>query len=442
MFEPSERLPSTVYERRRRQVLEAMGEGVLIVPASPVAPRNGDGDHPYRASSDLLYLTGLTEPDAVAVLSTVKEPRFVLFMRPRDREREIWEGRRLGVEGAVSVLQADEAHPIGELATRLPDLLEGARELHHRLGLRRDIDDLLLEAMATLRRRARRGARYPRRLLDPDELLHEMRIRKDPEELAVMRAAAAVTVRAHRRLMRAARPGAGEWELEAELRHEFLSGGAREVAYPPIIAAGRNATILHYTENAARLGPDDLVLVDAGCELLGYASDVTRTFPAGRTFNRAQAAAYDVVLEAHRLAVAAVRPGATMDSIHDVAVGALVDGLLDLGLLTGDRAEVLAEHRYRRFYMHRTGHLLGLDVHDVGDLWRDGAPRPLEEGMVVTVEPGLYFAEDDADVPAAFRGIGIRIEDDVRVTSDGREVLTDALERTRADIERLRRGGD
>ncbi|MBN1607865.1 MAG: aminopeptidase P N-terminal domain-containing protein [Polyangiaceae bacterium] len=419
---------------RRASLLRAMNPGVLVVPAAPVTLRNNDVEHEYRQDSDFYYLTGFEEPDSVLVLSSSAACQAVVFVRPRDPEREAWDGVRLGVERAGEVLGVDAAYPFGELAERLPALLSDHDRLYYRLGVRRTMDDTLLCAIDGIRARARAGARWPTQIIDPSVLVHEMRVIKSPGELAAMGRAVDATCRAHLAAMRAARPGMWEYELEAVLTAEFLRSGCRRSAYAPIVASGSNATVLHYHANSRRMGQDELVLMDAGCECSYYAADVTRTFPVGGRFTSAQRAAYDVVLAAQLAAIEAVRPGTTLEAIHDVARKVLAEGMITLGLLTGPVDRVLEDKSYMRYFRHRTSHWLGMDVHDVGAYQVGGLPRELSEGMVLTVEPGLYVPED-SDVPEALRGIGVRIEDDVLVKCEGGRVLTSGVPKSPDAIE-------
>jgi Xaa-Pro aminopeptidase len=438
-------MPAPHLERaaaRRERLYERLGEGAMLLPAASIRLRSADSEHPFRQDSDFWYLTGFDEPDAVCVLRGGTQPRYVLFVRPRDRDAEIWNGRRSGVEGATGLYAADVAYPLDELDARLPELLRDVGTLHYALGRDPAMDRRLLDLVVEHRRtRPRRGTGLVR-LEDPAVLVHEMRLVKDDYELECMRRAAAITAAAHRRILGEARPGMHEYDIEALLEYEFRSRGARGPAYGSIVGGGANATILHYRDNRDRLRDGDLVLVDAGCEFDFYAADVTRTFPAGAGFTPEQAAVYDLVLAAQQAAIATVRPGASVGDAHERALDVLCAGMVDLGLCAGPAARVRESGDYRTYYMHRTGHWLGLDVHDVG-LYAapDGQPRRLEPGMVLTVEPGLYVAPDVDDAPAAFRGIGVRIEDDVLVTADGHEVLTAAAPKTRAEIESLRAAG-
>jgi Xaa-Pro aminopeptidase len=426
-----------MYAARRKALLETIGEGVVVIPAPAVAIRNNDVEHEYRQGSDLYYLTGFDEPESVLVLST-KHPqhRAVLFLRDRDPERETWDGPRLGVERAVEALGIDAAFSIKELDDKLPDYLENVRRVHYRIGYDRRFDERFLRALDVVRVRTRRGVECPSEIIEPGASLHEMRLRKSDEEIAIMRRAGAITRDAHLAAMRVARPGRFEYEVEAEIQRVFRAGGAERSAYGSIVGSGPNATILHYRKNDRRLEDGDLLLIDAGAEFGYYASDVTRTFPVNGKFTPAQRAIYDLVLRAQLASIAAVRPGATLTQVHDATVSVLVEGLLELGLLKGDKSQIIEKGEYTKFYMHRTSHWLGMDVHDVGRYHTAGAPRPLEPGFVLTIEPGLYISRT-AEVDAAYKGIGVRIEDDILVTSSGADNLTADIPKTAEDLERV-----
>ena len=431
-----------VYRNRRAEVLRRMrelapGGAVAVFPGMPVATRNSDVEHAYRADSDLAFLTGFEEPETVAVLSTAGDKAFTLFVRPRDKERETWNGRRSGVEGAVKNFHADQAFEIQKLESELPKLIGAARTLFYRLGG----DDPRFDArigdiLRTLRARARAGLIAPTRIEDPGPVVHELRLHKDARELATMRKAVELTRKGHLAVMKAGRPGTHEYDLHGLLEREFRGEGGRGWGYYPIVAAGENATVLHYNENNVQVREGDLVLVDAGAEVDLYTADVTRTFPAAGKFTPPQKAVYETVLRAADLCIGLTRPGESIDELHDEAVRSLTEGMIALGLLKGDRDALIKENAYRRYYMHRTSHYLGLDVHDVGSFRTDeGKPRPLEPGMIFTVEPGLYVAADDEQAPPELRGIGVRIEDDILVTENGCENLTIAIPRTVADVE-------
>jgi len=430
----------TMHAERRERFLSEAGPGVAVIPATPVAIRNNDVEHEYRQDSDLYYLTGFDEPESVLVLTNQHpDHRAVLFVRKRNPEREIWDGARAGVEGAVRDFGVDAAFPIEELGEKLPDYLENVKRLHYCLGRDREFDGRVLDAVAQVRKRARNKVLPPGEVVDPGLVLHEMRLRKSEVELDTMRRAAEITRDAHIAAMRVAAPGRWEYEVEAEILRVFRANGSPRPAYGTIVGSGPNATVLHYRANDRKMGEHDLLLIDAGCEYGYYACDVTRTFPVSGRFTEPQRAIYDLVLAAQRAAVAAVAPGVTVDDVHDVAVGVLTRGLVELGLVEGPADEAIEKERYKPFYMHRTSHWMGMDVHDVGPYYADGKARPLEPGFVLTVEPGLYVAED-AEVDPKWRGIGVRIEDDILVTADGRANLTEAIPKDAEEIERLVQG--
>jgi Xaa-Pro aminopeptidase len=433
-------LDPALYGTRRARLAQAMQGGIAVIPTAPERIRNRDTHYPYRYDSHFYYLTGFPEPEAVLVLVAGAQPRSLLFCREKNAERETWDGFRFGPRGAQERFGFDEAHPIGELDAKLADLLADQPALYTPLGAEAPWDLRAMGWLNAVRARARAGVAAPERLQDVRALVDEMRLVKDAHEIGVMRRAAAISAAAHQRAMRAARPGRYEYELEAELLHEFRSSGAQFPAYWPIVAGGGNACVLHYVSNDDVLSDGDLVLIDAGCELGGYASDITRTFPVGARYSAAQREVYEIVLAAQAAAVGTVRPGSGWNEPHDAAVRVLARGMLDLKLVTGTLDEVLEKETYKRFYMHRTGHWLGLDVHDAGDYKRAGKWRTLAPGMVLTVEPGLYIRADD-DVPKALRGIGVRIEDDALVTADGCELITAATPKSVADIEALKRDG-
>lgn len=417
--------------------MDAIGDNAVVLVHSPAeAHRNGDVLFPFRQSSDLYYLSGFAEPEATLVLRPgADDERFVLFVRPKDPEREVWDGRRAGVEGAVNVYGADAAYPANELSQRLPELIANADELYYSVGIDPVFDRRVLEVLADLRQRERRGRRPPKRIVDPRGVLHEMRLRKTSEELSLLRRAADITCEAHREAMRLAAPGVTEYELEAVINYTFRRRGGAGPGYPSIVGAGDNATILHYVENTASLRDGDLILVDAGCEYDFYTADVTRTFPSNGKFSAAQRDVYAIVLDAQQQAIEMTRPGVTIDDLHERCVDVLTRGMVDLGLLSGPAEERIENGDYKKFYMHRTSHWLGMDVHDVGAYTEAGTPRPIEPGMVITIEPGLYIAADSEDAPEALRGIGVRIEDDVLVTGEGNEVLTSAAPKAIDDVE-------
>lgn len=408
--------------RRRDELMRLMGaEGIALLPAAPERRRNRDVFHPYRQDSDFWYLTGFGEPDAVAVLAPGRDQgQFLLFCRERDPAREVWEGATIGQERAVSDYGADDAFPISDIDDIVPGLLEGRSRVYGNMGADPAFDQRLFGWINQVR--AGRSAGPPGEYVALQPLLHEMRLIKSRNELTTMRRAAQVSHDAHREAMRQVRPGMAEYELEALFQGRFRSHNGWP-AYPPIVGGGANACTLHYITNDATLRDGDLVLIDAGVELGNYASDVTRTFPVNGRFSEPQRAVYEVVLRAQQAAIEAVHPDNHWNRPHEAATRVLVDGMLDLGLLSGDAEAIIDNGDYRRFFMHRTGHWLGMDVHDVGDYRVDGHWRQLEPGQVMTIEPGLYIPPDSDDVPERFRGIGVRIEDDVAVTKTGGEIL-------------------
>lgn len=431
------------FRQRRRDVLRAMGSGVMLIATAPEVVRNRDTHYPYRPDSYFHWLTGFAEPDAVLVLVAGKRPRQILFCRPSDVERELWEGRRWGPAAARAAFGFDAAWPIDRLDAHLPRLLANQSVLHHRIGADPAWDARVTGWLKTVRSQARAGVRAPTSLVEAATLLDEMRLFKDADEIDRMRRAAAISAAGHRRAMRACRPGRFEYEIEAELLYEFRRQGAAAPAYPAIVAGGANACILHYTANDQALRDGDLLLIDAGAEFDGYAGDITRTFPVNGRFSPVQRDAYEIVLAAQTAALAECRPGRPWQAPHDAAVCVLTQGMKDLKLLKGSLDGLIEAGDYRRFYMHRTGHWLGRDVHDVGDYKRDGDWRSLEPGMTLTVEPGLYV-RPGAGVPKRLENLGIRIEDDVLVHADGCEILSAAAPKTVAEIEaamRARRAG-
>lgn len=418
---------------------------VALLRAAPESVRNRDVHYPYRQDSDFLYLTGLSEPEALMVLAPGrKEGEFVFFCRPRDPERELWEGARVGVEGARESYGADEAYPIDELDERLPKLFENRNRIYYPAGAHPDLDRRLMQWIKKVRSKARAGVRAPTELVSLDRLLNEQRLFKSRAEFNLMRRAARISAAAHRLAMRVCRPGMWEYQLEADLVQACASRGGRFQAYPPIVGGGANACVLHYVDNRDRLQDGDLVLIDAGCELDGYASDITRTFPVNGRFSPAQRELYELVLAAQKAAIAKAVPGNRWNDPHRAAVRTLTRGLLELGLLKGGSKAVpklVKDEAYKPYYMHRTGHWLGMDVHDVGDYKVDGKWRRFEPGMALTVEPGLYIADHRTEVPERYRNIGIRIEDDVAITDDGNEVLSADAPKTVDDVESYMSGG-
>jgi len=432
-------------DRRERILAElaTRGGGVLVLPTAPEVVRNRDTHYPYRHDSHFYYLTGFTEPEAALVLLAGrgrKRARRILFCRRRDPEREIWDGYRFGPAAARDRFGFDAAWPIDELDRRLPALIEDQPALYTLLGRDPAWDARVMRWLERVRDRARSGVRAPERLVEARASIDALRLVKDADEIGRMRQAAAISAAAHRRAMRATRPGLYEYAIEAELIHEFRRQGADAPAYPPIVAGGGNACILHYVDNRARLEAGQLLLVDAGAEYMSYAGDITRTWPVSGRFSGPQREVYEIVLAAQAAALDAVRPGEPWNAFHDAAVRVLTRGMVDLGLLAGEVDGLIESGAYKRFYMHRTGHWLGLDVHDAGEYKQDGAWRRLEPGMTLTVEPGLYIRAGEG-VPEALAGIGVRIEDDVLVTPVGHEVLSAAAPKTVTAIEEEMRAG-
>lgn len=433
------KIAKTEFARRRKALMAQMEpNSIAIVPAAPERIRSRDTDYHYRQDSDFLYLSGFEEPESVLVLIPGREHgEFVLFVRERNREREIWDGYRAGPEGACSDFDADDAFPIDDIDDILPGLIEGKQRVYYAMGKDADFDKRVMGWVNSIRAKVRSGATPPGEFLDLSHFLHDMRLFKSPAELRVMKEAGEISARAHVRAMKAAKAGVMEYQLEAEIIHEFQMSGARFPAYNSIVGGGKNGCILHYIENSAALKQGDLVLIDAGCELDYYAADITRTFPVSGKFSPEQKALYEICLNAQLAAIAVAKPGKHWNDPHETTVKVITQGLVDIGLLQGDVAELIESEAYKEFYMHRAGHWLGMDVHDVGDYKVGGEWRVLEPGMVMTVEPGIYVAPDNERVAKKWRGIGIRIEDDVVITKDGNEVLTAGVPKTVAEIEAL-----
>lgn len=435
---PSLTTPDQAYARRRKQLMRIAGDdAILVLPSAPERIRSRDTHYPYRQDSDLLYLTGFPEPDAVLVLVPGRQHgEAILFCRERDPEREGWDGPRSGPEGAVEQFGMDDAYPIADLDEILPGLLEGRTRVYYHFGRDAEFDLKLIGWLNRVRAMMRMGAQPPHEFLELGHLLDEQRLFKSRDELKLMQRAADISVEAHQAAMRASRAGVREYELQAEIERVFRMHDAVP-AYGSIVGAGSNACVLHYIANNAIANDGELVLVDAGAEYRGYASDITRTFPVNGRFSKEQRALHDLVSAAQSAALAQAKPGVAYETGHNAAVQTLTEGLLKLGLLKGTQEKNISDGHYKRFYRHKTGHWLGLDVHDVGDYRIDGESRLLEPGMVFTIEPGLYVSPDDKSVPAKWRGIGIRTEDDVLVTKDGHKVLTDKLARSADEIEAL-----
>lgn len=430
---------NSAFAARRQKVIESIAPSAMVLFAAPVSQRNNDVEYDYRQDSDFYYLLGFEEPESVLVVTTVPKPQVVLFLRERDASRETWDGPRLGVEAAVQTLGVHEAYPISQLANKLPELLAGSESLYYALDRSAAADQVVMSALRSLRASVRRGGTWPSAIIEPGQILHEMRLRKDETEVAALVKAIEITGRAHECAMRNAHPGCWEFELESELSREFRRAGSPRVAYSSIVASGVNATILHHRLNDRQSRAGELILIDAGCEFGYQSADVTRTFPVDGRFTDVQRRAYEVVLDAQVAAIELVRPGATIDAIHENTVRLLTKGLLDLGILSGNLDDAISLGAYKPYYMHRTSHWLGMDVHDVGRYHVAGQPRPLEPGMVVTIEPGLYFAPGDHAVPDGLKGVGIRIEDDILVTSSGRRNLSEGIAKSVDEIERIMR---
>ncbi|EGH42293.1 MULTISPECIES: Xaa-Pro aminopeptidase [Pseudomonas syringae group] len=432
-------IPKSEYARRRKALMAQMEpDSIAILPAAAVAIRNRDVEHVYRQDSDFQYLSGFPEPEAVVVLIPGREyGEYVLFCRERNPERELWEGLRAGQEGAIREYGADDAFPINDIDEILPGLIEGRDRVYSAMGSNPEFDRHLMDWINVIRSKAHLGAQPPKEFVALDHLLHDMRLYKSAAEIKVMRCAADISARAHVRAMQACRAGLHEFSLEAELDYEFRKGGSKMPAYGSIVASGRNGCILHYQQNDAVLRDGDLVLIDAGCEIDCYASDITRTFPVNGRFSTEQKAIYELVLKAQHAAFEAIGPDKHWNQAHEATVKVITAGLVELGLLRGDFGELIESEAYKMFYMHRAGHWLGMDVHDVGEYKVGGEWRVLEVGMTLTVEPGIYISPDNLEVAKKWRGIGVRIEDDVVVTRQGCEILSGGVPKTVAEIEAL-----
>ena len=425
-----------LFAGNRARFFAGLGSDAALLFGAPHVLRNGDAEFRYRQNSDVYYLTGWDDPEVAVLFRPGAEQPFVMFVQSRNPDMEVWTGRRWGPDGAMSRFGADQAHPYVELAERLPDLLQGYRNLHYRFAEDSDRDQLLISSLTKARRKARKNGLYvPDAFLDPSRVLHELRLFKQPMELERLDRAAALTAEAHLAAMRATAPGVFEYELESVIEHTFRRGGGMGPGYTSIVGGGNNATVLHYVENKDQLEDGTLVCVDAGCEYGMYTADVTRTWPVSGKFTEAQATLYQVVLDAQLAAIAQASVGNPWRGIHQVAARVLTEGMVRVGLLEGDVDDLIAEETYKRWFMHGTSHWLGLDVHDVGAYFQEGESRVLEPGMVLTVEPGIYVPADAEEAPEEFRGIGIRIEDDVLITEDGNRVLTAATPKTIDEIE-------
>ncbi len=433
----------TEFKRRRRLLMRMMGPGsIAILPAAPIARRNRDVEYPYRPDSDFYYLTGFAEPESVAVLIPGREHgEYVLFCRERDEEQERWDGVRAGQEDAVEIHGADDSFPIGDLDDILPCMLEQSERVFHAMGCNPKLDKCMSEWINGIRTHSRSGTHGPLEFIALDHYLHDMRLYKSRSEIKVMRRAARISAQAHRRVMQLCRPGMMEYELEAAFVYECARRGGRFQAYLAIVGGGANGCTLHYVENGDKLRDGDLLLVDAGCELNYYASDITRTFPVNGHFNKSQKALYELVLEAQAAAIAEVKPGNPWNAPHDAAVKVITRGLVELGILKGRVSTLIKKEAYKPYYVHRTGHWLGMDVHDVGDYKVDGEWRLLEPGMAFTIEPGLYIPKGSRGVARKWWNTGIRIEDDVVVTQDGCDLLSGDVPKTVEEIEKLMGAG-
>ena len=425
------------YTARRRELMSTMqGNSIAIVAAAAEKIRSRDTHYPYKQSTNLSYLCGFSEPESVLVLIPGRDQgEAILFCREKDKLRETWDGYRVGPEGAVADYSVDDAFPIGDLDDILPGLLEGKERVYYAIGKDADFDRHLMGWVNEIR-----GSAAPGEFVDLDHIVNEMRLIKTAAELKLMRRAGEISARAHCRAMGIAKPGIYEYQLQAEIEHEFMASGATAPAYTSIVGGGKNGCILHYIENREKINNGDLVLIDAGCEYENYAADITRTFPVNGKFSREQAAIYDIVLEAQIQAMAAIVPGAAYNIANQTTIAVITQGLRDLGILDGDVSELIEQHACKEFYMHSSGHWLGMDVHDVGDYKIDGQWRDFEPGMVLTVEPGIYISPDNKNVADKWRGLAVRIEDDVAVTKTGCEDLTAGVPKTRSDIELLMAG--
>lgn len=412
-------------------------KSVAIIPGAHDTRRSNDTHYRFRQDSDFLYLTGFEEPDAVAVIKPEGDTKYTLFVRPRDPEREIWDGRRAGVEGAKRDFGAEDAFPTAEFESKLADFLDGAEVLYYRLGVDQDLDNTIIQEIARMRSLNRKPIHPPQTIIDPATIVHEMRVLKSADEIEIMQTAADIAAEAHCEAMKAAKPGMHEYQLEALIEQIFRRRGAAAPAYTSIVGAGSNATVLHYINNDGALRDGDLLLIDAGAEYKGYASDITRTFPINGRYTKPQRDIYDLVLKAQMACVEMVRPGVTHDQLKQRSIEILTEGMVELGLLKGKTEKLIEEKKYEKFYMHGLGHMLGIDVHDVGRYYYGTESRALEPGVVMTVEPGIYIAPNAEDVPEQYLGIGVRIEDDVLCTSNGPRVLTHKVPKQAEEIEEL-----
>jgi Xaa-Pro aminopeptidase len=429
------------FKKRRKQLMQRIGKGnIAILSSSSSKIRNRDVHYPYRQDSDFYYLTGFSEPDAMAVFIPGREQgEYILFCREYDETKALWEGAHAGLEGATKHYLADDAFPIEDMDDILPGMLENKGKVYYPMGRDPDFDHRLLEWITHIRGQSRSGIMAPGELVSLEHILHEMRLFKSSEEIKLMRRAAEISAQGHVKAMQNCKAGMYEYQIEAELLHHFMQSGLRSVAYPSIVASGKNACVLHYTQNDDKLRSGDLLLIDAGAECDHYAADITRTFPVSGRFSEPQKQLYQLVLDAQLAAIAEIQPGAPWHNAHDASIEVLTKGLIHLGLLTGKLKPLIKNEKFKQFYMHRIGHWLGMDVHDVGDYKVDQKWRLLEPGMVLTIEPGLYIPPDCQTVEEKWRGIGIRIEDDLLVTETGHEILTSGVPKTVDGIESLMR---
>jgi Xaa-Pro aminopeptidase len=425
-------------ERRKLLMQKVGGNGIVVLPSSVEIIRNGDAIYPFRQNSDFYYLTGFDEPDAVVILAPErKEGEYILFNRARDRAREIWDGPRVGQDGAINLFGANQSFPISQLESLLPELLIGREAIHYPLGLNSRFDKLLLSSVNQIRSKIRGGLQIPIAFVDISPSIHEMRLFKETAEIELMQKAVNITEKAHLAAMQRCQPGLYEYELEAVLSYQFQRHGARYPAYAPIVGSGRNSCVLHYVSNNKKIDAGDLVLIDAGAEYENYAADITRTFPANGNFSAEQREIYTLVLESQLAVIKTIKPGALWNEAQELVVKIITQGLIDLGILKGFLDDLIEKEAYFPFYMHRSGHWLGMDVHDVGRYKVDGKWRSLEPGMVFTVEPGIYIAEDSRGVDKRWHNIGVRIEDNVLVTKNGCQVLSHKIPKTIAEIEEV-----
>ncbi len=430
-------MPAMIKPQLEEFMRRMVPKSVAIIPAAREAVRSNDTHYRFRQDSDFLYLTGFEEPEAIAVMKPSETNPYALFVRPRDPEREIWDGRRAGVEGAMSEFGAHAAFPIAEFESKLTEILNECEILYYRLGVNRDLDDTIIREIARQRSLNRKPLHPPQTIVDPATIIHEMRVVKSPDEVEIMQTAADIAAEAHVEAMKAARPGMREYEIEALIEQVFRQRGAAGPAYTSIVGGGPNATVLHYINNDAELRDGDLLLIDAGAEYKGYASDITRTFPVNGRYTKAQREIYDLVLKAQMSCVEMVRPGVTHDQLKQHSIQVLTEGMVELGLLKGEPEDLIKEKKHEQFYMHGLGHMIGIDVHDVGRYYFGEESRALEPGVVMTVEPGIYISPATKDIPEQYLGIGVRIEDDVLCTNNGPRILTSKVPKQAEEIEAL-----